>query len=154
MNRLISHRLGSGRGSRAGRHLRRHLPDGLFHRKDQFLFIIGLEQVVHRPHRDGLLCIGELVEPGQEQNGTAFVRFPDAAGHFQPGGTGHLNVQHHHLRFFPLKNFQRFPAVSGFVKGDQITQIPLQRLAQNLALDEFVLCHHQLTLHENPQPPV
>ena len=134
---------------RAGRQRHRHLPDGILHREYQFLLVVGLEQIVHRPYRDRLPCIVELIKAGQEQDGAISVRFADAACHFQPGETRHFNVQHSHLRRFAGKNFQRFPAVFGFIQAYQVSQILLQSSAQHLALDQFILCHQQFALHES-----
>ena len=134
---------------RAGRQLHRHLPDGILHRKYQFLLVVGLEQIVHRPYRDRLPRIVELVKAGQEQDGAVFVCFADLARHLQPGETRHFNVQHNHLRRFAGKNFQSFSAVFCFIQGEQISQILLQGPAQHLALDQFILCHQQFALHES-----
>ena len=134
---------------RVGRQRHRNLPDGILHREYQFLLVVRLEQIVHRPHRDRLPCVVELIKAGQEQDGAIFVCFTDLARHLQPGETRHFNVQHSHLRRFAGKNFQSFPAVFRLVQADQIPQIFLQRLAQHLALDQFILCHQQFALHES-----
>ena len=134
---------------RAGRQRHRHLPDGILHREYQLLLVVRLEQIVHRPYRDRLPCIVELIKAGQEQDGAISVRFADAACHFQPGETRHFNVQHSHLRRFAGKNFQSLSAVFGFIQADQVSQILLQSPAQHLALNQFILCHQQFALHES-----
>ena len=134
---------------RAGRQRHRHLPDGILHREHQFLLVVRLEQIVQRPHGDRLPCIVKLIKAGQEQDGAIFVRFADAACHFQPGEARHFNVQHSHLRRFAGKNFQSLSAVFGFIQADQVSQILLQSPAQHLALNQFILCHQQFALHES-----
>ena len=134
---------------RAGRQRHRHLPDGILHCEYQFLLVVRLEQIVHRPYRDRLPCIVELIKTGQEQDGAISVCFSDLVRHLQPGETRHFNVQHSHLRRFAGKNFQSLSAVFGFIQTYQISQILLQSPAQHLALDQFILCHQQFALHES-----
>ena len=146
-------RRGGCRGRAAGpRGPGRHLMDGLLHRKHQLLLVVRLEQVVQRPHRDGLPRVGKLIIAGEEQDGTVLIRFTNFACHFQPVGTGHLDIQNGRLRGFPLKNFDGFPAVLRFIQGDKVAQVLLQRLAQHLALDQLIFRHQQLTLHANHPP--
>ena len=147
--------LGVERGSRGrrlcpGRQRRapgRHLPDGVLYRKHQLLLLIGLEQVVQRPHRNGLLGVSKFIISGQEEDAAVLVRLTDLAGHFQPGVAGHLNVQDDHLRGLPGKQLQRLPPVAGLVQDNQVAQILLQRLAKDFPLDQLILRHQQLALH-------
>lgn len=139
-----------GRGGLpAGQHLLALLQQG----GAELLGVQRFEEVALHPVADGLLGVGELLVPAQDQEAGGQVLLPGPADHLQPVQFGHVDVQDRNVRLVPVQNVHRLGAGGGAADHQRLFQHPLHQGFQPAADAPLVVCDQDGDLLVHALPP-